>query len=319
VIDNHLLQINGSMGISVYPEDGEETETLVHHADTAMYSAKDSGRNKFEFFVPEMNRKSVERQSMESNLRQALNRDEFLLHYQPKVSLESGKITGVEALIRWQRPGEELVPPGHFVPIAEESGLIVHIGRWVLHEACLQARIWQDTGLPPLTVAINVSAPEFSDPGFISGIRTALEETRLDARYLEVELTERVLMKNVEATACVLRELKAMGIRLAIDDFGTGYSSLSYLQRLPIDILKIDRSFIQGITTEPGDSVIVDAIIRLADSLKLLVVAEGIETEEQKIYLMGQNCAEGQGYLFSHPVAADKFAELLELNARIAA
>jgi diguanylate cyclase (GGDEF)-like protein len=317
LIEDHLLHITGRMGISVYPEDGEDTEALIQNADTAMYSAKDSGRNTFHFFLPEMNERAVERQSMESNLRQALDREEFLLHYQPKVHLESCKITGVEALIRWQRPGQELVSPGRFVPLAEESGLIVGIGKWVLHKACLQARIWQDAGLQSVSVAINVSASEFSDPGFITGIRVALEDTRLDARHLELELTERVLMKDVEATASVLRELKAMGVRLALDDFGTGYSSLSCLHRLPIDVLKIDRSFIQRITADPDETFIVSAIIKLAESLKLLVVAEGIETEEQRTYLIGLNCAEGQGYLFSRPVAANKCTELLQLNARV--
>jgi diguanylate cyclase (GGDEF)-like protein/PAS domain S-box-containing protein len=319
LIDNHLLQINGSMGISIYPEDGVEMESLVHNADTAMYNAKENGRNNFQFFGIEMTQRVVERQSMASNLARALDREEFLLHYQPKVSLESGKITGVEALIRWQRPDQELVPPIHFVPLAEESGLIVSIGKWVLRKACLQARTWQDAGLQPVAMAINVSAAEFSDPGFIAGVRSTLKETGLDARYLEVELTERVLMKDVEATARVLQELKAMGVRLAIDDFGTGYSSLSYLHQFPIDVLKIDRSFIQRIATNPDDSMVVNAVIQLAENLKLLVVAEGIETEQQRNYLLRQHCAQGQGYLFSRPVDADQFAELLELNTRTAA
>ena len=319
LIDNHLVQINGSMGISVYPEDGVEMQTLVHNADTAMYNAKERGRNNFQFFGIEMTQRVVERQSMASNLARALDREEFLLHYQPKVSLESGKITGVEALIRWQRPDQELVPPIHFVPLAEESGLIVSIGKWVLRKACLQARTWQDAGLQPVAMAINVSAAEFSDPGFIAGVRSTLKETGLDARYLEVELTERVLMKDVEATARVLQELKAMGVRLAIDDFGTGYSSLSYLHQFPIDVLKIDRSFIQRIATNPDDSMVVNAVIQLAENLKLLVVAEGIETEQQRNYLLRQHCAQGQGYLFSRPVDADQFAELLELNTRTAA
>jgi diguanylate cyclase (GGDEF)-like protein/PAS domain S-box-containing protein len=318
-IDNHLLHISASLGISVYPQDGEETEILVHNADTAMYCAKDSGRNTFKFFMPEMNERAVERRSMESSLRQALERGEFLLHYQPKVNLCSCRITGAEALIRWQQPDRELVPPGRFVPIAEETGLIVPIGRWVLREACLRARAWQDAGLQPTAVAINVSASEFSDEGFIGGIRSTLAETRLDPQYLEIELTERVLMKDVEATAAVLRELKAMGVRLAIDDFGTGYSSLSYLQQFPIDVLKIDQTFVQRITTDPNDSLIVNAIIKLAESLNLLVVAEGIETEEQRNYLIQQHCAEGQGYLFSRPVAAEVMMQLLEESEHAAA
>jgi diguanylate cyclase (GGDEF)-like protein/PAS domain S-box-containing protein len=311
-IGEHDLHINGSIGISVYPEDGEDAETLIKNADMAMYHAKKKGRDNFQFFKAEMNLKAVERQSLEGSLRRALERQEFLLHYQPKVNLDTCEITGVEALIRWQQPDRGLVPPSQFVPIAEDCGLIVSIGRWVLREACRQARAWQNAGLPPLPISVNVSAVEFRDKGFVKGIRTILSETGLAARYLELELTEGVLMEDAESTASVLQELKMMGVHLAVDDFGTGYSSLSYLRQFPIDVLKIDQSFVHRVTRDPHDSTLVSAIINMGKSLQHLVVAEGIETEEQRAYLQTQHCAEGQGYLFSRPLAAAQFAHLLQ-------
>jgi diguanylate cyclase (GGDEF)-like protein/PAS domain S-box-containing protein len=308
------LHIDGSIGISVYPEDGEDAETLIKNADTAMYHAKESGRNNFQFFTAEMNVKAVERQSLEGSLRRALDREEFLLHYQPKVNLETGEITGVEALIRWQQPERGLVPPAQFIPIAEDCGLIIQIGRWVLREACRQTRAWQDAGLPVLPLAVNVSAVEFRDKGFVQGVRAILSDTGLEARYLELELTEGVLMEHAESTASVLEQLKMMGVQLVVDDFGTGYSSLSYLQQFPIDILKIDQSFVHRITADPDDSPIVSAIIDMGKNLKQRVIAEGIETQEQLAFLQAQHCAEGQGYLFSPPVAAKQFAHLLQMG-----
>ena len=308
------LHIDGSIGISIYPEDGEDTETLIKNADTAMYHAKENGRNNFQFFKAEMNLKAVERQSLEGGLRRALEREEFLLHYQPKVNLDTGEITGVEALIRWRQPHRGLVPPSQFVPIAEDCGLILQIGRWVLREACRQARAWQDAGLPPVPITVNVSAVEFRDKGFVESVRTSLSETGLEARYLGLELTEGVLMEDAESTAAVLQELKVMGVHLAVDDFGTGYSSLSYLRQFPIDVLKIDQSFVHQISGDPDDSSIVSAIINMGKSLKHLVVAEGIETREQREYLQSQSCAEGQGYLFSRPLAAAQFAQLLRMG-----
>ena len=313
-IGGHDLHIDGSIGISIYPEDGEDAGTLIKNADTAMYHAKEKGRNNFQFFKAEMNLRAVERQSLESNLRRALEREEFLLHYQPKVDLDTGEITGVEALIRWQQPDRGLVPPAQFVPIAEDCGLIVHIGRWAMREACRQARSWQDAGLPPLSIAVNVSAVEFRDKGFVEGVRTILRDTGLEARYLELELTEGVLMEDAESTASVLQELKTMGVRLAVDDFGTGYSSLSYLRQFPIDVLKIDQSFVRQISADPDDSKIVSAIINMGKSLNHVVVAEGIETPEQRVYLQTLHCGQGQGYLFSRPVAATQFAHLLEIG-----
>jgi len=313
-VDGHDLDIAGSIGISAYPEDGEDAETLIKNADTAMYHAKEKGRNNFQFFKPEMNRRALERQSLEGSLRHAIDRGEFLLHYQPKVNLLTGQITGVEALIRWQQSDRGLIPPSHFVPIAEDCGLILPIGRWVLREACRQARAWQCAGLPRLPVAVNVSAVEFRDEGFVDGVRTVLSETGLEARCLELELTEGVLMEDAESTAAVLQELKTMGVYLAVDDFGTGYSSLSYLRQFPIDILKIDRSFVQQISADSEDSLIVSAIINMGKSLKHVVVAEGIETQEQKAYLQSQHCEEGQGYFFSRPVPAAHFAHLLQMG-----
>jgi diguanylate cyclase (GGDEF)-like protein/PAS domain S-box-containing protein len=313
-VEEHELHIDASIGISIYPEDGEDAETLIRNADMAMYHAKEHGRNNCQFFKAEMNLKAVERQSLEAGLRLALEREEFLLHYQPKINLETGEITGVEALIRWRQRERGLVPPSQFVPVAEDCGLILPIGRWVLREACRQARAWQDVGLPPLPIAVNVSAVEFRKKGFVSAVRAILSETGLDPRHLELELTEGVLMEDVESTASVLRALKLLGVHLAVDDFGTGYSSLSYLRQFPIDVLKIDQSFIRQISADPDDSKIVTAIINLGKSLKLLVVAEGIETREQLAFLRARHCAEGQGYLFSQPVSAGEITDLLQMG-----
>jgi len=311
-IEGKELHVNACIGISVYPEDGEDAETLIKNADTAMYHAKERGRNCFQFFKAEMNLKAVERQSIEAGLRCALEQKEFLLHYQPKVNLDTREITGIEALIRWQHPDRGLLLPAQFVPIAEDCGLILQIGRWVLREACRQARAWQDAGLPPVRIAVNVSPIEFRDSGFIEGVRTILSETGLEARYLELELTEGVLMADAKSTDSLLQELKTMGIHLAVDDFGTGYSSLSYLRQFPIDVLKIDQSFVHQITSNSTDSPIVTAIISMGKSLKHIVVAEGIETPEQRAYLQTQSCAEGQGYFFSRPLAAAQFGHLLQ-------
>ena len=309
------LHIDGSIGISVYPADGNDAEMLIKSADTAMYHAKECGRNNFQFFTADMNLKSVQRQSLEASLRFALEREEFLLDYQPKVNLETGEITGVEALIRWQQPDRGLVPPAQFVPVAEDCGLIILIGRWVMREACRQARAWQVAGLPPMPIAVNVSAVEFRDKGFVEGVRKILSESGLPAQYLELELTEGVLMKDAESATSVLLELKAMGIHLAVDDFGTGYSSLSYLRKFPIDALKIDQSFIHQNNTTPDDSTIVSAVIAMGRSLKLRVVAEGVETLEQLMFLRALQCDEAQGFYFGRPVPAAQFAESLRKGA----
>jgi diguanylate cyclase (GGDEF)-like protein/PAS domain S-box-containing protein len=311
-VGTRTLHIGASIGISLYPKDGEDAGTLIKSADTAMYHAKERGRGNFQFFEAAMNLRAVERQSMESELRRALANNEFLLQYQPKVNLDTGNITGVEALIRWQQPDRGLVPPSEFVPIAEDCGLIIPIGRWVMREACTQARAWQDAGLPRLRMAVNVSALEFREKGFVANVRTILSDTGLRPQYLVLELTERVLMENAESTAVLLEELKTMGVHLAVDDFGTGYSSLSYLRQFPIDVLKIDQSFIQKITSNLNDSTIIAAIIALGRNLKHIVIAEGIETQEQVAYLQSQHCEEGQGFLLSPPVGAAQFGHLLE-------
>jgi diguanylate cyclase (GGDEF)-like protein/PAS domain S-box-containing protein len=311
-IEGRDLHIDGSMGVSIYPADGQDAETLIKNADTAMYHAKKNGRNNFQFFTAEMNLKSVQRQSLESSLRRAIERDEFLLHYQPKVNLVTREITGVEALIRWQQPERGLVPPAQFVPIAEDSGLILPIDRWVLREACRQAREWQVAGLPFKRISVNVSAAEFRDNSFVKSVTTVLRETGLDPCYLDLELTEGVLMADAESTGAILHALKAVGVHLALDDFGTGYSSLSYLRQFPIDVLKIDQSFVRQISADPHDSTIVSAIVGMGRNLRQRVIAEGIETQEQLSFLKACHCEEGQGYLFSRPLPAAEFARLLE-------
>jgi diguanylate cyclase (GGDEF)-like protein/PAS domain S-box-containing protein len=319
-VKDHDLQITVSMGIGVYPDDGTDAETLVKNADIAMLNAKDNGRNNYQFFKPEMNEHALERQSLESGLRHALDRREFLLYYQPKMDLEREVITGAEALIRWRLPAAQgIVLPEKFIAIAEQCGYIVPIGRWVLREACRQTQCWLDADLAPTPVAINISAVELRSKGFVQGVRAVLQETGLDARYLEFELTETALMQDPESTIAVLRALKAMGVRLTLDDFGTGYSSLSYLKRFPIDALKIDKSFVRGLCTNPGDAHIVSAVINMGRSFGLKVIAEGVETREQFLRLQAQQCAEGQGHYFQAPVAAHEFAKLLgpDLSATV--
>lgn len=313
-IDQHDVHLTVSIGIVTYPDDGTDAETLLKNADFAMYDAKNNGRNNYQFFKPDMNVRAMERQSLESGLRDAIERQEFVLHYQPRMNLETGAIIGVEALIRWRHPERGLVPPVQFIPIAEENGLIVPIGRWVLREACHQARAWQDAGLRPMRIAVNVSAVELRAKDFVAGVRDTLTESGLDPRYLELELTETFLMqdsKDSKSTAAVLQALKGMGVQLALDDFGTGYSSLSYLKRFPIDTLKIDQSFVRDLTTDADDASIVTAVISMGKSLHMGVVAEGVETREQLAFLQEQSCPEGQGYYFSRPVAAEEFTLLL--------
>jgi diguanylate cyclase (GGDEF)-like protein/PAS domain S-box-containing protein len=310
-IGDHDVHLTVSIGIVTYPDDGTDAETLVRNADFAMYHAKNSGRNNYQFFKPDMNVRAVERQSLENGLRDAMERGEFVLHYQPKMNLETGTIIGVEALIRWYHPERGLVPPVQFIPIAEECGFIVAIGQWVLREACRQARAWQDAGLRPMRIAVNVSAVELRATDFVAGVRDILAETGLDPCYLELELTETFLMQDSKSTAAVLQALKDMGVQLALDDFGTGYSSLSYLKRFPIDTLKIDRSFVRDLTTDADDASIVTAVISMGKSLHMGVVAEGVETAEQLAYLREQNCPAGQGYYLGRPVAAGEFTALL--------
>jgi len=306
------LHITLSIGLSTYPEDGADAETLLKNADTAMYQAKKNGRNNYQFYTKEMNIRAIERQNVEADLGFALEREEFVLHYQPKINLATGQITGVEALVRWVHPNRGLVPPGEFIPIAEECGLIMPIGRWVLREACRQVKEWEGSGLQVVPVSVNISSLEFRSGDFVESLSAILKGTRLDPNYVELELTETVLMRRVESANAVLRALKCTGVRLAVDDFGTGYSSLSYLKRFPIDTLKIDQSFVRDISTDPDDAAIVTAIITMARSLKKRVVAEGVETEEQLRFLQAHGCEEAQGYYFSEPLNAKRFAILLE-------
>ncbi|MET3117263.1 diguanylate cyclase (GGDEF)-like protein/PAS domain S-box-containing protein [Undibacterium sp. GrIS 1.8] len=310
-ITKNELHVTTSIGISVYPADGQDAETLIKNADTAMYQAKEKGRNNFQFFKNEMNIRAVERQLIETNLRHAIERQEFLLYYQVKINLATDEITGAEALLRWMHPVWGLVSPGRFVAIAEECGLIVPIGRWVLQEACSQLKKWQKEGLKLDSIAVNISAVEFRFHDFVEGVAAILKDTGLEARYLQLEITESVLMRDAECSTSILQELKKMGIQLAVDDFGTGYSSLSYLNRFPIDVLKIDRSFVQDIDNTKNNGFIVNAVIAMGNSLKQKVVAEGVEEQIQLNFLKENLCEEGQGYFFSRPLPAQAFATLL--------
>jgi diguanylate cyclase (GGDEF)-like protein/PAS domain S-box-containing protein len=315
-IDGLDLHISCSIGISIYPEDGTDPETLLKNADAAMYCAKANGRNNCQFFTSEMNARAVERQSVEADLRRALVRGEFLLHYQPIINLESGAITGVEALVRWQHPLRGLLLPGLFMPIAEESGLVVGIGQWVLREACAQAQRWTDAGLEYQRIAVNISATEFRDIEFFNRICGLLRESGLAPERLELELTETVLMRNVDSTLALLQALGALGIRLAVDDFGTGFSSLSYLRQFRIDTLKIDQSFVREVSSKPDDATIVGAVIAMGRNLSQRVIAEGVETQEQVAFLRSRRCNDAQGFFFSKPLAIDGMEALLQARRR---
>jgi diguanylate cyclase (GGDEF)-like protein/PAS domain S-box-containing protein len=310
-IGQHDLHVTASIGLSIYPDDGLDAETLIKNADTAMYQAKENGHQSFQFFKPAMNVRAVERQSIEESLRRALERQEFALQYQPIINLGTGEITGAEALIRWTHPTRGPVSPAQFIPIAEDCGLILPIGNWVLREACKQAQAWTHAGLTLATMAVNISAMEFRDERFLDGVFAALKDTGLDPRSLELELTESVLMKRAESTESILKTLRARGVQVAVDDFGTGYSSLSYLRKFPIDALKIDQSFVRQITTAPDETTIVTAVISMGRSLKLRVVAEGVETQEELAFLQAHQCDEAQGYFFSRPLPPEQFAKLL--------
>jgi diguanylate cyclase (GGDEF)-like protein/PAS domain S-box-containing protein len=311
-IDHHDLHVTASIGLSVYPDDGLDAETLIKNADTAMYQAKENGRQGYQFFKPAMNVRAVERQTIEENLRRALERQEFALHYQAMVNLRRGEITGAEALIRWTHPTRGPISPAQFIPVAEDCGLILPIGNWVLREACKQARAWVDAGLPLGAIAVNISAMEFRNENFLEGVFTILKETGLNPKFLELELTESVLMQRAESTRFILKTLRASGVQLAVDDFGTGYSSLSYLRKFPIDALKIDQSFVRQITTTPDETSIVTAIISMGRSLKLRVIAEGVQTQKELAFLQAHQCEEAQGYYFSRPVPPGQFTNLLE-------
>ena len=310
-IESHELSVTPSLGISVFPQDGRDFEALLKHADTAMYRAKESGRNAYQFFASEMNVAALERLTLENSLRQGIERGEFVLHYQPQIDLASGRIVGAEALVRWRHPQLGLVPPGKFIPVAEVSGLIVMIGEWVLGEACRQNCAWQQAGLPAISIAVNISAVQFRSGRIEDNVAAVLADTGLAPELLELELTEGIVMVGANATVETLQRISDMGVKLAIDDFGTGYSSLSYLKRFPIDRLKIDQSFVRDIVTDIDDWAISSAIISMGHSLRLKVIAEGVEHVEQLEMLRRQGCDEVQGYYFSVPLPADDFAVLL--------
>ncbi|QAU35995.1 EAL domain-containing protein [Janthinobacterium sp. 17J80-10] len=311
VIEGHEFFITISAGMAVYPTDGEDAETLMRHADVAMYRAKETGRNNYQFYTPAMNARAMERLRLEGDLRVALEQGQFELHFQPQVNLHTGKVHGVEALVRWQHPTFGTVAPARFIGMAEETGLIVPLGAWVICAACIQAKAWQDAGFGEIRVAVNLSTRQFTQSDLVDSISNVLRECGLAPHCLEIELTESMIMEDVDRAIGTLRALAGLGVQISVDDFGTGYSSLAYLKRLPIDVLKIDQSFVRDITLDPDDAAIVATIVSLAHSLRLEVIAEGVETAEQLEFLRGHGCDAMQGYYFSKPLPADQLEELL--------
>ncbi len=310
-IGGQECRVTASIGICMYPSEAQDEQALMKSADIAMYRAKEEGKNTYKFFSQETNVHSFERLALETSLRRGLERGEFFLHYQAKLDLHTGQITGVEALLRWQHPELGMVPPGQFIPLAEETGLIVPIGKWVLETACRQNVAWQRDGLPRLRMSVNLSARQFADEALLEDISAALKESGMAPELLELELTESMVMQNAERAGALLDEVKRLGVRIAIDDFGVGYSSLAHLKRFPIDTLKVDRSFIRDIPQDSEDKAITEAIIAMGKSLKLTVVAEGVETLEQQTFLRDRDCDEMQGFYFSKPISSEQFAELL--------
>ena len=309
-VDGHNLHVLGSIGIANYPKDGTDADTLIANADAAMYRAKEMGRDNFQFYTPELNTKVHEKLVLQQELRNAITRSEFFLLYQPQVDLRTGCVFAVEALIRWRHPNLGVVSPDKFIPVAEESGLIVTIGDWVLHEACRQNKSWRNAGMPRLTVSVNVSARQFGEKNLAARVAHSLEKSGLEAQYLELELTESLIMQNVEAAIATMKELQTLGVRLSIDDFGTGYSSLAALKSFPVTRLKIDRSFITDLVTNENDRAVTTAVISLGQKLNLRVIAEGVETAEQMDFLRENNCDEMQGYHFSRPGPAEEIENL---------
>jgi diguanylate cyclase (GGDEF)-like protein/PAS domain S-box-containing protein len=318
-LNSHAMHVTTSVGVSVYPQDGRDSETLIRNADTAMYQAKDAGRNGYRFFTQEMNNAVAKRVGLENKLRAALSRNELLLHYQPKVDLRSGEIVAAEALVRWQHPEDGLISPADFIPIAEETGMIVPLGEWVLNEACRQNQEWRETGLREIVMAVNLSPLQFLERDLMGMVTAALARSGMYASALELEITESAMMRDPEQAVTVLNKISASGIRISIDDFGTGYSSLSHLKKFPIDELKVDQSFVRDLSVNMDDAAIVSAVISMAKSLGLSVTAEGVETIEQLRFLKGLDCDNMQGYYFSKPLPADEFRKLLESGRKLAA
>jgi len=310
-VAGHEVFVTASIGMAMYPADGVTADALLKNADTAMYHVKEQGRNGYQFFAEEMNVRVQERLTTETRLRKALERQEFFLLYQPRIDVASGRIAGVEALLRWQQEDGEVIMPDEFIPLLEETGLIVPVGEWVLQAVCSQGKAWQAAGLPPLIISVNVSARQFHQQNLPQKINEILLETGFPPQFLEIELTESIIIQDVDDTILKLDRLKQMGVRLSIDDFGTGYSSLCYLKRFPIDILKIDRSFVNGLTTDPDDATIVSTIIAMAHNLNMNVVAEGVENRKQLEFIDQHGCKEVQGFLFSRPVVPDRIAEMV--------
>ncbi len=311
-IEGHDLRVTCSIGLANYPNDGTDADALLANADAAMYRAKETGRDNFQFYTPELNTKVHEKFTLQSELRNAILRSEFVLRYQPQVDLRTGRVFAVEALIRWRHPTLGMIPPIKFIPIAEDTGMIVPIGDWVLHEACRQNKAWQDAGLPPMTVCVNVSARQFREKNLIGRVASALRDSGLDAQYLEIEMTESMIMQDIEQAVAAMAALEGLGVHLSIDDFGTGYSSLSALKNFPVARLKIDKSFINDLTTNENDKAVASAVIALGKKLNLRVIAEGVETDDQVEFLRDNNCDEMQGYHFSKPLAPRDIEELLE-------
>jgi diguanylate cyclase (GGDEF)-like protein len=311
--EQYKLSTSASAGIAMFPEDGTDPDTLMRRADVAMYLAKQAGRNRYQFFSPELDEAVIVRHSWLQDMREAIDNREFIVHYQPKVSTKDRSIVGVEALVRWQKSETKMIPPSDFIPLAEESGLIVEIGAQVLYEACRQCVEWAESGLAPIPVAVNVSAVQLANPGFVSFVFNVLEATKIPPALLELEITESSIMADVDKAAVVLHQLKDLGVKISLDDFGTGYSSLSYLRRFPLDCLKIDRSFVLDLTTNASTTAIMKTICTLGKTLNLQIVAEGVETEGQAELLCNLDCDSMQGYLFSKPVKSSIIGSMLPL------
>lgn len=310
-LDGHDVSITTSIGISVFPEDGREADVLLKNADTAMYHAKHEGKNTYQFFADSMNKAILERFSIDRDLRKAIQRNEFVLYYQPKIDMPTRKIIGAEALIRWEHPNRGMISPDKFIPIAKETGIIIDINKWVLYEACRQAAQWKKEGYHPITIAINLSGYKLASQNIIQSLKNILDETQFDGKNIEIEITENIIMQDTDETISILNKIKDLNLSIAMDDFGTGYSSLSYLTTFPVDTIKIDRSFVMDCTAESNNLAIIKAIIAMGHSLGKKIVAEGIETEEQYHLLNKLDCDEAQGYYFKHPVPTEEFVRLL--------